>query len=677
MKKILLFLSFLCCFSFSVFAQQIEQPVTWKGSVAQIEGNVYEIILTGEISDKAWHTYDLGPYEFGPNPTVLTVDAKGNAKLIGTPYIKSEIHKSYDDIFEMEIGTCEGPVLVAQKIELTNSAKSEIMVNIEWQACNEGTCLPPTDVDIKIELPAAPEAVTATAESAKEEVKAEAAKEEVKAPAKDSSHSIWSIILEAMAWGFVMLLTPCVFPMIPMTVSFFIKQQGSKATGRAKAAFFGLSIIALYTLPITALILITFFTGGEAVTADIFNWIATHWIPNILFFVIFMFFAASFFGAFEITLPSWMVNKSDAKSEKGGFGGVFFMALTLVLVSFSCTGPIVGSVIIKSTQGGIWEPIITMLAFSTAFALPFTLFAFVPSLLKDLPKSGGWLNSVKVVLGFIEVALGFKFLSVADQVYHWHLLDREVYLAIWIVVFSLLGFYLLGKLKFANDDDVPHISVKRLALSIVSFSFVIYMLPGMWGAPLKALSGYLPPINTQDYVVNATNTIPVAATASAGPAKTVKYGDFLKLPLGLTGYFDYKEALAAAKEEGKPVFIDFTGHGCTNCREMESRVWSDPQVLERLRNDFVILALYVDDKTTVDKEDWITLDNGKVLKSLGKINSDFQVKRFNANAQPNYVLLDPSTEEALVEARGYNLDVDGFVKYLDSAIKAYNEKHSK
>ena len=321
-----------------------------------------------------------------------------------------------------------------------------------------------------------------------------------------NSKSLWGVILEAIIWGFVALLTPCVFPMVPMTVSFFLKGNGgSKSRGRFLASFYGFCIVALYTLPIAVIILVTYLIGGDAITADIFNWLATHWIPNVLFFIIFMVFAASFFGAFEITMPSWMVNKSDAKSDKGGLIGVFFMALTLVLVSFSCTGPIVSSVLIKSTQGDVWEPIITMFAFSAAFALPFTIFAFAPSLLKDLPKSGGWLNSVKVVLGFIELALGLKFLSVADQVYQWGILDREVYLALWIVIFALLGLYLLGKLRFAHDTPEDHLSVKRLFLSIVVFSFVVYMIPGMWGAPLKALSGYLPPIESIDFNLTKSN----------------------------------------------------------------------------------------------------------------------------------------------------------------------------
>ncbi|MBQ5807270.1 MAG: thioredoxin family protein, partial [Tidjanibacter sp.] len=424
--------------------------------------------------------------------------------------------------------------------------------------------------------------------------------------------------------------------MVPMTVSFFIKGSENKRAGRFKALMYGVFIVLLYTLPIAAIILATRVIGGEAVTSDIFNWLATHWLPNLVFFVVFMIFAASFFGAFEIVMPGSLVNKADRGSERGGLGGLFFMALTLVLVSFSCTGPIVGTVIVKATSGEFWEPIVTMLAFSTAFALPFTLLALFPSLLKNLPKSGGWLNSVKVVLGFVEVALGLKFLSVADQTYHWGLLDREVYLAIWIVVFTLMGFYLLGKLRFAHDSELKHITVTRLALAIAVFSFVVYMIPGMWGAPLKALSGYLPPISTQDFVMNTTT----APTAEAPRATTAKYSDVLHLPHGLEGYFDLEEGLAAARREGKPLFLDYTGHGCVNCREMEARVWSDERVLESLRRDYVVVALYSDDKMALPESEWLTTAGGKTLKSLGKKNAYIVGTRYGISSQPAYLLLD-------------------------------------
>lgn len=468
--------------------------------------------------------------------------------------------------------------------------------------------------------------------------------------------------------------------MVPMTVSYFLKGEGGAAMGRLRASLYGLFIVLLYTVPIAAIILITRIVGGDAVTADIFNWLATHWLPNIIFFLVFMVFAASFFGAFEITMPSWMVNKTDSKADTKGIGGIFFLALTLVLVSFSCTGPIVGSVLIKSTSGEFWTPIITMLAFSVAFALPFTLFALFPSVLKKLPKSGGWLNSVKVVIGFIEVALGMKFLSVADQTYHWGLLDREVYLAVWIVVFALLGFYLLGKIRFAHDSDLPYVGVGRLTLAIIVFSFVVYMIPGMWGAPLKALSGYLPPLTTQDFVLGQyTAAVPAGTSASGSHAlltvegKQPKYSDFLHLPHGLEGFFDLKEAEAYAAKVGKPLFIDFTGHGCVNCREMEARVWSDPQVLDILRNDYVIVALYSDDKKVLPESEWVTTDAGKVLKGLGKINSYYALKTYGVNAQPYYVL-QGADGRPLVAPRGYDLSVEGFVEFLQSGLAAYKQQ---
>ena len=475
--------------------------------------------------------------------------------------------------------------------------------------------------------------------------------------------SLWALILEAILWGLAMLLTPCVFPMVPMTVSFFVKGSENVAAGKFKAAMYGLFIVLLYTVPISVIIGLTWLFGGSTVTADIFNWLATHWLPNILFFVVFMLFAASFFGAFEIVLPSKLVNSSDRKSERGGLGGVFFMALTLVLVSFSCTGPIVGTVLIKSTAGEFWAPMVTMLAFSIAFALPFTLLALFPALLKGLPKSGGWLNSVKVVLGFIEVALGFKFLSVADQTYHWGILDREVYLAIWIVCFALLGFYLLGKIRFKYDDEVKHIGIGRLGLSIAVFSFVVYMIPGMFGAPLKALSGYLPPMETQDFVLAGFAGDSAAELAVEAPDASAILEGTVALPHGLRGFDTIESALAAAKRSGKRVFVDITGHGCVNCREMEARVWSDPQVLQCLANDFEIVALYTDDKLKLPKEQWLTTPEGKVLKDVGRVNSYIARTRFGVNAQPNYIILD-SDGNILAGPRGYDLSISGFLEFL-------------
>ena len=678
------------------------QEVGWTGSVEPLGGAEYELRFEAAIPS-GFHMYDMGPYEGGPNPTVITLSPEAGVELVGSVEQRTKPHRYFDQMFGMEIGTFSGKALFTQRVRLT-AAQAKVRAAIEWMICDDKSCMPPSDTELTLVVGAADaqgaaaEATTApagdesvaTPAAATERVSDTAATsgsvagasettagaETAAAPAKDAagSGSLWSLIIEAILWGFAALLTPCVFPMVPMTVSFFMKSSGKPALGRFRAGMYGFFIVALYTLPIAAIIVITRLVGGDAVTADIFNWLATHWLPNLIFFAVFMLFAASFFGAFEITMPSWMVNKSDSKADSKGLAGIFFMALTLVLVSFSCTGPIVGSVLIKSTAGEFWSPIVTMLAFSLAFALPFTLFAFFPSMLKKLPKSGGWLNSVKVVLGFVEVALGFKFLSVADQTYHWGLLDREVYLAIWIVVFAMLGFYLLGKLRFAHDDEVQHVGVGRLALAIAVFTFVVYLIPGMWGAPLKALSGYLPPLTTQDFVLGQTTSAGASVSVTA-PLRTVdgkapKYSDVLYLPHGLEGFFDLKEAEAYAARAGKPLFIDFTGHGCVNCREMEARVWSDPRVLELLRNDYVICALYSDDKVELPESEWVSTESGKVLRSLGKINAHYALKTFGVNAQPYYVL-QGRDGRMLVEPRGYDLDVEAFVDFLRRGVEAY------
>lgn len=708
-KKNIKLTIFLLLLAGSISAQ-VKNPVKWKIEYKESGKNVYDLIFNASIGD-GWHLYDLGPYTDGPNPTQFYFDESSNYKKVGGVKMLIQPKIEFDEMFQMKIGYFLNKAQFSQTFQVVSKDSVTVKGYVEWMVCDNGSCLPPTEYEFAVKLPGAKGAVAAapaqknaagsvaknsvtTTEPAatpasaatettpdaiivKDTIAAAPAGDVVVASGdgKEESKSLWAIILEAIAWGFVALLTPCVFPMVPMTVSFFLKNSqsnngsNSKAKGKLMASLYGFFIVALYTVPIAVIIFVTYFAGGEAVTADIFNWLATHWLPNIIFFLVFMVFAASFFGAFEITMPSWMVNKSDSKSDKGGVIGVFFMALTLVLVSFSCTGPIVGTILIKSTQGEIWEPIITMLAFSTAFALPFTIFAFAPSLLKELPKSGGWLNSVKVVLGFLEVALGFKFLSVADQTYHWGILDREVYLAIWIVVFFLLGLYLLGKIRFAYDSPKDHVGVGRLALSIVAFSFVVYMIPGMWGAPLKALSGYMPPLNSQDfnlYQEKQAGGMNVEATNNEGTTFNAKYSDFLHLPHGLQGFFEYNEALAYAKSVGKPLFVDFTGHGCVNCREMEARVWSDPRVLKLFKEKFVMLALYADDKKEADEKDWVTNESGRVLKSIGKINSHLAMTKFNVNAQPYYAILNPFTEQHITQPRGYDLDIESFIKFLES-----------
>lgn len=640
------------------------QDVNWSYKVNEIGNNTFEIVFDAVIED-TWHMYDLGPYnDMGPNPTLITFETIEGATLEGAAYELNEPISSFDEIFEMEIGYYEKAASFAQKVVVTDPA-AKLKGFVEWMVCNDVGCSPMQYWDFEIDLTA--NAITSAAEATI------TATDKMDA----GTGSMWGIIVEAILWGFAALLTPCIFPMVPMTVSFFMKGSENKAKGRFRAGMYGLFIVLLYTLPIAALIIITRFVGGDAVTADIFNWFATHWLPNLLFFLVFMAFAASFFGAFEITMPSKLVNKTDSKSDRGGLGGIFFMALTLVLVSFSCTGPIVGNVLISSISGGgsFWQPIITMLAFSIAFALPFTVLAIFPALLNKLPKSGGWLNSVKVVLGFIELALGLKFLSMADQTYHWGLLDREIYLALWIAIFTLLGLYLLGKLKFKHDSEVQYLSVGRLALSIIVFAFVAYLIPGMWGAPLKGLSGYMPPIQSQDFILGgySGSTTGEAYTSSntTSSGETKKYSDFLKpMPYGIDGYYHYDQAMEAAVKAGKPLFIDFTGHGCVNCREMEQRVWSDPEVQRMLREDFVVVALYSDDKKQLDESEWITLPNGKVLKGLGRINSNFITQTYGVNAQPGYIIVD-HTGKALLSPRGYNLDIPAYTQFLKDGIAAF------
>ena len=571
------------------FAQpQMSDDISWSTKVEEKGDGVYTILFTGKIPS-GHYTYTTDDEYSATTINELNItggEIIGSLYETGTPAVEPDGSKHY-----------YGTISIAQDVK--TGGQATVTGSIFCNICTDMTCSAQYhDFEVKV---GQTEAVVAETDDTQK-----------------SGKSLWGLIIEAILWGFAMLLTPCVFPMVPMTVSFFMKGSGSPAAGRFKATMYGFFIILLYTVPVSVIIVLTRLIGGDAVTADIFNWLSTHWLPNIIFFIIFMIFAASFFGAFEITMPQALVNKSDQGADKKGLAGVFFMALTLVLVSFSCTGPIVGTVLIESTQGKFWAPMVTMLAFSGAFALPFTILALFPSLLTKFKRSGGsWLNSVKVVLGFIEIALGLKFLSVADQTYHWGLLDREIYLAIWIVVFTLLGLYLLGKIRFESDEPVEHLSVPRLTLSIVVFAFVVYLVPGMWGAPLSKLSGYLPPLTTQEFVIGQNSYAAVQTTETSETKTASGFGEKydLHLPLGLEGYFTLEEGLKAAEETGKPVFVDITGHGCVNCREMESRVWSDPRVLDILKNEYVIVALYTDDKTRLDKEDQITdAQNGKVYK---------------------------------------------------------------
>lgn len=693
MKKLLSLLA-ISILSLSSNAQ-ILQPALWSYAVSENEvevGNAIDLIFNVEI-DNDWYLYssDFDP-ECGPMVTTFTFNEDPSFELVGE--IKPiGAKKKYDEIFECDYTYFRQTAQFKQRVKIL-SEKLIITGEYEYQVCTDvdGKCIPfddefdfsdrvktiatkainenkitPKEVDSEKETVIF-EVINNSDQTSidsivQEEVLAEnnnTITYQLDTPEEESS--LWGFMIIAFLTGLAALITPCVFPMIPMTVTFFMKDnENNKGNGVKKGITFGVSIILIYTLLGT---LFAFLLGADGLNA-----MATHWLPNIFIFIIFMVFALSFLGLFEITLPSGLVNKVDQQADRGGLIGVFFMAFTLALVSFSCTVPIVGSVLVLSAGGEIIKPILGMLSFSLAFALPFTLFAIFPNWLKSLPKSGGWLNSVKVLLGFLELALGLKFLSVADQAYHWGLLDREIYLAFWIVIFAMMGFYLLGKIILPHDNKLEKVGVFRLLTATIIFTFVVYLIPGMFGAPLKMLAGYLPPQSTHDFDVPAL-VEQQSDIIDAGLCESPKYTSFLHFPHGLKGYFDYQQAVACAKEQNKPIFIDFTGHGCVNCREMEARVWSDSEVLKRLKNDFVMLALYVDDKTKLPEGNWYTSEyDGKVKKTIGKQNADFQITRFQNNAQPYYIILDPN-ENLLIQPKAYDLEVASFVEFLDAAKAA-------
>ncbi|MCK7537363.1 MAG: thioredoxin family protein [Marinilabiliales bacterium] len=479
--------------------------------------------------------------------------------------------------------------------------------------------------------------------------------------------------LLSMLAGFAGVLTPCVFPMIPMTVAFFSQGSDKKGSAIGKAMIFGLTIILLYS----SLGIIVSLTSAGAGFA---NTLSTHWIPNLLFFALFLVFAASFFGAFEIVMPAKWVSSSDSKVDRGGAVAAFFLGLTTVLVSFSCTGPIVGALLVEAASGDVLRPTIGMFGFGLAFALPFTLFALFPSWMNKMPKSGGWLNSVKVVLGFIMLAFSLKFASVVDTVYGLGILSRDIYLAIWIVLFFLMGLYLMGKIKFSHDSDVPHIGVFRLVLIIASFTFAVYLVPGLFGAPLTRISALLPPRETSGFNLlkaiseNRGGGAVVTTTGGSAICGTPKYSDFLHFEYGLEGYFDLEEALACAKELNKPVLIDFKGHACANCKEMDARVWSDPEVQRRIRENFVLVGLYVDDRTKLpDNEVFVSKVDGKEKKTMGKKNEDIEISMFNTNTLPLYAIVDPSGTP-LIETRGTDFDIQAYIDWLDRGAEAFSSK---
>ncbi|WP_353722337.1 cytochrome c biogenesis protein CcdA [Dyadobacter sp. 676] len=702
MKRGIILILSICLFVTGFVQAQVQKAKAhWTYSFSKPEvkkGETVDLIFTATI-DKDWYMYssDFDP-DLGPMLTTFTFEKNNTFETVGK--LKPQNPKTkFEEVWGGNVRYFEGKGVFKQTVKIL-ADNPVIKGTSEYQTCSHvsGLCIPGgEDFEFKglkvtaaapaneqpslgattpadkpgvapATAPAAPAsndtavAVSASDIPATSPAAAASAAETVQKASSEApaaSGSLLGFALAAFLSGLLALLTPCVFPIIPMTVSFFTNQE----KGKFKAFLYGISIILIYTLIGTVVSRL----NGPAFA----NFLSTHWLPNLLFFAIFITFGLSFLGLFEIVLPSGFVNKMDQKADQGGYAGVFFMAFTLVLVSFSCTGPIVGSLLVASAGGEVVKPIVGMAAFSAAFAIPFTSFALFPQWLKSLPKSGGWLNTVKVVLGFLELALALKFFSIADQVYHWHLLDREVYLAFWIVIFGLLGFYLLGKIRTPHDSPVEKVSVPRLLLAIVTFTFVVYMIPGMWGAPLKALAGYLPPQSTLDFDLSKRTAAP-ASTGVSTEAR--KYADLFHLPHELEGFFDYREALAYAKKVNKPVFIDFTGHGCVNCREMEARVWVDPAVLQRLRNDYVIVALYVDDKTELPEAQWYTskYDN-KVKKTIGAQNADLQIVKYNNNAQPHYCLVDHEGN-LLVPPKNYDLDPAKFAAFLDSGKAAFVRK---
>jgi thiol:disulfide interchange protein DsbD len=642
-------------------AQKIT-PAKWSWSIKPANpkvGEQAEVVFRVAI-EKDWYLYSSDfDKELGPTVTTVTFNPGAGYQSIGGLKAINPHSKNDTEIWNGTYTYFTGQAEFRQKIKIT-AADYKIEGSYDSQSCSNvsGLCVPVKGVfSLAGKAEKAVVADTAAAPVIQPTpVDSVVAKPVVVATSAEATEdeSLFMFFWIALGAGFLALLTPCVYPLIPMTVSFFTKQKG----GKGLAFLYGGFIVLIYVFFGT---LLAFFAG-----ASFANFLSTHWIPNMLFFTIFILFGISFLGAFEIVLPSNLVNTVDAKSDKGGFIGVFFMAFTLVLVSFSCTGPLAGSILIAASQGAFLKPIIGMLGFSLAFAIPFTLFAIFPGFMQKLPKSGNWMNEVKVVLGFLEIALAFKFLSVADQVYHWHILDREIYLAIWIAIFTALTLYLFGKISLPHDGPSKNLSVQRTLFATAVLAFVIYLVPGMFGAPLKGLSGWLPPMNSQDFKGSAT-------VEASEKKSNVLYSDFLELPLGLSGYFDFEQAKAAALKANKPLFIDFTGHGCVNCRKMEEYVWSDPAVLQRLKQDYVVVALYCDDKTELPADKWYTSKvDGQQKKTLGDQNLDFQIARFNSNAQPHYVLLDPRKDDKpMVQPVAFDANVAHFVSFLDQGKSIY------
>ena len=647
---LILFLGFT---SFS----QIYDPVKWETKVEKISKNEFNLISIATI-DKGWHLYSQDVPKDGPIPTSFIYDDDGGVVKITGNTQEGEGTIEFTKLFGeegMDIEHFSNKATFIQKIEVVG-AKNKVNAFVEFMACNDTQCTPPKEVDLEFDLTKATVAKTKIEKNnTNQEVK-------TKTKNKESRGGLWAIFFIAFFSGFAALLTPCVFPMIPMTVSFFTKQSKSKGAGIRNAIIYGISIIAIYVLLGTG---VTALFGADALNA-----LSTNVWFNLVFFLLLLIFAVSFLGAFEIVLPSSWGTKIDKQADRGGFIGIFFMALALAIVSFSCTGPIVGTLLVEAASKGGIAPIIGMLGFSTAIALPFALFAAFPGWLNSLPKSGGWLNTVKVVLGFLELALAFKFLSNADLVLQLHWLEREVFLAIWIAIFGTLALYLFGKIRLPHDSPQDHISIGRLSLGLLSLTFTIYMLPGLWGAPLNLISAFPP---AQHYAESPYGVgYSKLGSGSSENHDDLPEGAHLMAPHNILAFNDYDLGLAYAKKVGKPVMIDFTGHACVNCRKMEQNIWAKDKVLNVLRNDVILISLYVDDKRPLPNGKVIEsiLRPGKKIKYIGQRWSELQTIKYKTNSQPYYVLMDHN-EQNLIDPVAYTPDVDEYFDWLSKGVSSF------
>jgi thiol:disulfide interchange protein DsbD len=679
MKKLLgiifLFLAIASQAQFPDPNAKIYDPVKWSFASEKYNDKEYNLIITAKI-EKGWHVYSQFIEDGGPIPTSFKFMPSSDYKLVGSVTESPKAETAFDKTFDMQIAWHKDQVVFKQKV-LLKVPEIKISGMLEFMVCDDQRCLPSEEVEFTIAIQAGSSQADLTASSAKSDSTASiissdspspalqpASVPTIQAPADSANSSLWAIYIAGFIGGLAAFFMPCIYPMIPLTVSFFTKKSGSRAKGIQSAIIYGLSIIVIY---VALGLFITLIFGASAL-----NEAASSATFNLLFFIILIIFGISFLGAFDITLPSSLVNKMDEKSNQNGFLGLFFMAFTLALVSFSCTGPIIGTLLVDAvSKGSYLGPAIGMLGFSSALAIPFTLFAIFPSWLKEMPKSGGWLNTVKVSLGFLEIALAFKFLSNVDLAYHWGILNRDIFLIIWIVVFGLWALYLLGKIRLSHDNEISFLSLPRLFFSMFILAFTLYMVPGLWGAPLKAISAWLPPQVTQEFDLYSNKS---SSQSEPSVASGKKYAGLFHAPHGLDAFYDYEEGLAYAKSVNKPILIDFTGWSCTNCRKMEASVWPDKEVLRRLRENYVLISLYVDDKTELkEDEKYISSFSGKKVNTIGQKWSDFQASKFGTNSQPYYVIADLDGK-VLIPPQAYNLDISNYVIFLDKGKIAFEQK---